>query len=106
MNKPDSSDGSRGQLTAKTDTCTYFKFNPLGLEFGIPVKPTLSPHLGLTKNESQWFLRYPVHPPGFSSHRRHGYIPAERIHVRILGHTGRILGLTFMINQGIRVSLR
>jgi hypothetical protein len=28
----------------------------------------------------------------FSLHRRHGYIPAERIHVRILGHTGRILG--------------
>jgi hypothetical protein len=33
-----------------------------------------------------------VRPPGFSSHRRHGYIPAERIHVRILGHTGRIPG--------------
>jgi hypothetical protein len=28
----------------------------------------------------------------FSSHRRHGYIPAERIHVRIPGHIGRILG--------------
>jgi hypothetical protein len=28
----------------------------------------------------------------FSSHRRHGYVPAERIHVRITGHTGRILG--------------
>jgi hypothetical protein len=28
----------------------------------------------------------------FSSHRRHGYIPAERIHVHIPGHTGRILG--------------
>jgi hypothetical protein len=28
----------------------------------------------------------------FSSRRRHGYIPAERIHVRISGHTGRILG--------------
>jgi hypothetical protein len=28
----------------------------------------------------------------FSSRRRHGYIPAERIHVRILGHIGRILG--------------
>jgi hypothetical protein len=28
----------------------------------------------------------------FSSRRRHGYIPAERIHVRIPGHTGRILG--------------
>jgi hypothetical protein len=33
----------------------------------------------------------PVHQD-FSSHRRHGYIPAERIHVRILGHIGRILG--------------
>jgi hypothetical protein len=33
-----------------------------------------------------------VRPPGFSSRRRHGYIPAERIHVRIPGHTGRILG--------------
>jgi hypothetical protein len=28
----------------------------------------------------------------FSSRRRHGYIPAERIHVRIPGHTGRIMG--------------
>jgi hypothetical protein len=28
----------------------------------------------------------------FSSRRRHEYIPAERIHVRIPGHTGRILG--------------
>jgi hypothetical protein len=28
----------------------------------------------------------------FSSRRRHGYIPAERIHVCILGHTGRIPG--------------
>jgi hypothetical protein len=32
-----------------------------------------------------------VHPD-FSSRRRHGYILAERIHVRIPGHTGRILG--------------
>jgi hypothetical protein len=53
MNKPDNSDGSRGQLTAGTDIVTYFKFNPLGLKFGITVKPTLLPHLGLTKNESQ-----------------------------------------------------
>jgi hypothetical protein len=29
----------------------------------------------------------------FSSHRRHGFVLAERIHVRIPGHTGRILGL-------------
>jgi hypothetical protein len=28
----------------------------------------------------------------FSLRRRHRYIPAERIHVRISGHTGRILG--------------
>jgi hypothetical protein len=28
----------------------------------------------------------------FSSRHRHGYILAERIHVRILVHTGRILG--------------
>jgi hypothetical protein len=28
----------------------------------------------------------------FSSRRRHGYMPAEHIHVRILGHTGRIPG--------------
>jgi hypothetical protein len=28
----------------------------------------------------------------FSSRRRHGYIPAERIHVRIPDYTGRILG--------------
>jgi hypothetical protein len=28
----------------------------------------------------------------FSSRRRHGYIPAERIYVRIPGHIGRILG--------------
>jgi hypothetical protein len=33
-----------------------------------------------------------VRPPGFSSHRRHRYIPAERIHVHLLGHTGRIPG--------------
>jgi hypothetical protein len=33
-----------------------------------------------------------VRPPGFSSRRRHGYIPAERIHVRIRGQTGRIPG--------------
>jgi hypothetical protein len=33
-----------------------------------------------------------VRPPGFSSCRRHGYIPAEHIHVRILGHTGWIPG--------------
>jgi hypothetical protein len=34
----------------------------------------------------------PVHPPGFSSCCKHGYIPAERIHVRIPGYTGRIPG--------------
>jgi hypothetical protein len=28
----------------------------------------------------------------FFLRRRHGYIPAERIHVRILGHTGWIPG--------------
>jgi hypothetical protein len=28
----------------------------------------------------------------FSLRHRHGYVPAERIHVRIPGHTGRILG--------------
>jgi hypothetical protein len=28
----------------------------------------------------------------FSLRRRNGFIPAERIHVHILGHTGRILG--------------
>jgi hypothetical protein len=28
----------------------------------------------------------------FFLHRRHRYIPAKRIHVRIPGHTGRILG--------------
>jgi hypothetical protein len=28
----------------------------------------------------------------FSSRRRHGYIPAERNHMRIPGHTGWILG--------------
>jgi hypothetical protein len=33
-----------------------------------------------------------VRPPGFSSRRRHGYIPVERIHVRIPDHTGRIPG--------------
>jgi hypothetical protein len=33
-----------------------------------------------------------VRPPGFSSRRGHGYIPAERIHVHIPGHTGRIPG--------------
>jgi hypothetical protein len=52
MNKSDNSDGSRGQLPEQI-LATYFKFNPLGLEFGIAVKPILLPHLGLTKNESQ-----------------------------------------------------
>jgi hypothetical protein len=33
-----------------------------------------------------------VRPPGFSSRHRYGYILVERIHVRIPGHTGRILG--------------
>jgi hypothetical protein len=33
-----------------------------------------------------------VRPPGFSLRRRHGYMPAERIHVRIPGYTGRIPG--------------
>jgi hypothetical protein len=33
-----------------------------------------------------------VRPLEFSSRRRHGYIPAELIHVRIPGHTGRIPG--------------
>jgi hypothetical protein len=33
-----------------------------------------------------------VHPSGFSSRRIHGYIPAERIHVHIPGHTRWILG--------------
>jgi hypothetical protein len=28
----------------------------------------------------------------FSSHRRHGYMPVERIHVLILGHTEQIPG--------------
>jgi hypothetical protein len=53
MNKSDNSDGSRGQLTAEQILVTYFKFNPLGFEFGIPVKLILLPHLGLAKNESQ-----------------------------------------------------
>jgi hypothetical protein len=30
--------------------------------------------------------------PDFSSRRRHGYVPAERIHVHIPGHIGWILG--------------
>jgi hypothetical protein len=51
---------------------TYLKFNPLGLESGKLVKPILLPNLGLIKNKSQWFSGYPVHPPGFSSHHRHG----------------------------------
>jgi hypothetical protein len=33
-----------------------------------------------------------MRPPGFSLHRRHGYFLAERIHVRIPGHTGQIMG--------------
>jgi hypothetical protein len=33
-----------------------------------------------------------VRPPGFSSRLRHRYIPVERIHMRIPGHTGRIPG--------------
>jgi hypothetical protein len=71
----------------------YYAAKPFhGLEFRIPVKPILLPHLGLTKNESQWFSGYPVRPPRFSLRRRHGYIPAERIHMRIPGDTGRILG--------------
>jgi hypothetical protein len=72
MNKPDNSNGSRGQLLPEQILVTYFKFNPLGLEFKKPVKPILLPHLGLTKNESQWFLGYPMRPPGFSLRRRHG----------------------------------
>jgi hypothetical protein len=52
MNKSDNSDRSRGQLTAGEILATYFKFNPLRLEFEKPVKPILLPHLGLTKNES------------------------------------------------------
>jgi hypothetical protein len=51
MNKSDDSDGSRGQLTARADTCHLLKFNPLGLESGKLVKPILLPHLGLAKNE-------------------------------------------------------
>jgi hypothetical protein len=54
MNKPDNSNGSRGQLTAEI-LVTYFKFNPLGLESRKLVKPILLSHLGLTKNEFQWF---------------------------------------------------
>jgi hypothetical protein len=65
MNKPDNSDGSRGQLTAEQILATYFKFNPLGFEFGKPVKPILLPHLGLSKNEFQWFSGYLVRPLGF-----------------------------------------
>jgi hypothetical protein len=32
-----------------------------------------------------------VHPPGFSSYHGYGNLLAERIHVCILGHAGRIL---------------
>jgi hypothetical protein len=32
-----------------------------------------------------------VRPPGFSSYHGYGKLLAERIHVRILGHAGRIL---------------
>jgi hypothetical protein len=60
---------------------TYFKFNPLGLEYRKLVKSILLPHLGLTKNESQWFSGTQCVHQDFSSHRRHGYIPAECIHV-------------------------
>jgi hypothetical protein len=65
MNKPDNSDGSKGQLTTGTDTRHLLQIQSLGLEFGKPVKPIVLPHLGLTKNESQWFSGYPVRPPGF-----------------------------------------
>jgi hypothetical protein len=92
VNKPDSSDGSRGQLTAGADTCYLLQTQPLGLESGKLVKPILLPHLGLIKNEFQWFSGYLVRPPGFSSRRRHVKLLAECIRVRILGHTGRILG--------------
>jgi hypothetical protein len=95
---------------ARLNTQVYFRYTPVSTNFTFefirrPVSPILSPssrtfveltprqpHLGLTKNESQWFSGYPVRPPGFSSRRRHGYILAECIHVRILGHTGWIPG--------------
>jgi hypothetical protein len=92
VNKPDSSDESRGQLTVGVDTCYLLQTQPLGLESGKLVKPILFPHLRLIKNEFQWFSGYLVHPPGFSSCHRDGKLLAEHIQVRILGHTGQILG--------------
>jgi hypothetical protein len=65
MNKPDNSDGSRDQLTPRTDTCHLLQIQSLGFEFEKLVKPILLPYLGLTKNESQWFSGYPMRPPGF-----------------------------------------
>jgi hypothetical protein len=43
-----------------------------------------------SKHEFQYFLGYPVCPQGFSSYRGYRNLLAERIHVRLLGHPGRI----------------
>jgi hypothetical protein len=50
------------------------------------------PHLGLTKAWIPVFFRVPSASIGISSYCTYGKLLAERIHVRILGHAGRILG--------------
>jgi hypothetical protein len=93
MNKPDNTDRSRGQLTAGIDTCHL-------LQIQFPwtwIRETGQTHsFTAFRTYKEWVpvvLRVPSASTRiFSSRRRHGYIPAERIHVRIPGHTGWILG--------------
>jgi hypothetical protein len=90
-NKPGNSDGSRGQLTTGADTCHLLQTQSPGLESGTWSNPIFCHIYDLQrKNSSNSQGTQCVHQD-FSSHRRHGKLLAERIQVRILGHTGRIL---------------
>jgi hypothetical protein len=92
MNKPDNSNGSRGQLTAGTNTCHLLQIQSpwtwireTGQTYSFAVFRTYKEWVPVV-------LRVPSASTRFSSRRRHGYLLAERIHVRIPGQTGWILG--------------
>jgi hypothetical protein len=119
--KHGASDGSGNQLIAWAKTCYLLQTQVPELEFGTWRNPVFCRIWDLQRSEFQYFLEYPVHPPGYSSYHGYGNLLAERIHVCMLGHAGWIqrsylhdfattafkhfIAMTRLENQNFTVSL-
>jgi hypothetical protein len=92
VSKPGAYDGLGNQLIARAKTCYLLQTQVPRLEFGTWRNPIFLPHLELTKTWIPVFLRVPsVSTEIFLCIVDTEILLAERIHVRILGHAGRIM---------------